>query len=72
MSATQFVEERTAVHPHQCTLCGAPIGEGDGYRREAVPPWAFHGKDEEGHWVDYGDGHWLVIKVCYDCKGSAK
>lgn len=70
MSATCFIESRTAATDHLCTQCGGEIGRGDTYKREAVPPWAMHGRDEEGHWVDYGDGTWLVIRRCYYCIGA--
>lgn len=71
MSATSFVEVREAAHSNHVCVSGCSIGWGDHYKREAIPPWAFKYKDEEGQTVDEGDGIWIVIKRCWDCIGGA-
>lgn len=47
---------------HECTSCGAGIGRGDNYHYASTPPWKL------GEW---GEGRWLVEKVCYACSGAA-
>ena len=70
MSATAFIEIREAAHCDHVCVCGTPIGLGDNYKREAVPPWAFKYRDQEGNLVDEGEGLWIVIKICYNCMGG--
>lgn len=69
MSAV-FVEVREAAHSNHVCVCGNNIGHGDQYKREAIPPWAFHARDEEGTLIDYGEGVWIVMKRCYNCMGD--
>lgn len=70
MPTTAFVEVREAAHPNHICICGNSIGLGDQYKREAVPPWAFRYRDENGQLVDEGEGIWLVLKRCWDCMGG--
>lgn len=68
--ATSFVTEPTAELEHRCTRCQGPIGAGDHYLREAVPPWAYEDWDPESQEVvRYSVGYWIVVKACHDCRG---
>jgi len=70
MTATSFVEDRIAHRQHACSQCSESIGLGDIYKREAIPPWVFRYRDNEGHWVDVGEGIWIIVKRCYYCIGG--
>lgn len=72
MGAVAFVEVRSAAHDDHICVCGAIIGLGDYYKREAIPPWAFRYRDEEENLIDEGDGIWVIIKRCWDCMGGVR
>ena len=65
-----FVEIREAAHQDHICVSGHSIGRGDQYKREAIPPWAFRYRDEEGSLVDEGEGFWIIIKRCWECIGG--
>lgn len=65
--AWSFATEPTAAAVHACTQCGGPIGRGDNYKREAIPPWGYEDLGEDGAPVRYSIGEWLIIKRCYEC-----
>jgi len=70
MGASVFNEIRTAAKSHTCQ-CGDEIGKGDHYERNATPPWAFKFRNEIGEMEDYGEGLWIVVVRCHNCRGSA-
>jgi hypothetical protein len=67
--AWSFSEDLTAAAEHACTTCGATIGRGDNYRRDAVPPWGYEERGEDGQPERYSIGLWTVRKMCTECAG---
>lgn len=63
--AWSFVTEQASAKSRECT-CGASIGRGDHYRREAIPPWGYEDQGEDGPFR-YSIGEWLIITRCYEC-----